>query len=258
MEQKKPKRPRGKVRLVAGKCIACGARCQSVCPVNGIEMGDAGEPEVLLEKCIGCAKCVKACPGSALEVFYTPEELAILAELDREGSLPAEEIDEEEKRRREFVAGYRGVWVFVEQTGGEAARVSWELLGAGGELARSLGVELCAVVIGEGVAHLCREAFAYGAARAYLLDHPVYRDYRTEPYLDAFCHLIERHRPEIVLMGASGTGRDLAGAVATRMKTGLTADCTGLAIDAGRNLMQTRPAFGGNIMATIMCDRFRP
>ena len=98
-EPKKLKKPRGKVRLVEGKCIACGARCQSVCPVNGIEMSDAGEPQVLLEKCIGCVKCVKACPGSALEVFYTPEELAVLAELEKQGGLPAEEIDEDARPR---------------------------------------------------------------------------------------------------------------------------------------------------------------
>lgn len=257
-EVKKIKKPRGKVRLVLNKCLACGARCQSVCPVNGIEMSASGEPEIVLEKCIGCVKCVKACPGSALEIFYTSEELALLAELEKQGTLPTEEIDEEEKKRRDFVAGYRGVWVFIEQTEGEAARVSWELLGAGGELARQLGVELCAVVIGENVEHLCSEAFGYGATRAYLLDRPVYRYYRTEPYLDACCHLIEKYKPEVVLMGASGMGRDLAGAVATRLQTGLTADCTGLAIDDRRNLMQTRPAFGGNIMATIMCDRFRP
>jgi len=252
------KKPRGKVRLVEGKCIACGARCQSICPVNGIEMNEAGEPHIALEKCIGCVKCVKACPGSALEIFYTPEELVILAEWEQQGALPETEIDQEEKKRRELIAGYRNVWVFVEQTEGEAARVSWELMGAGGELARTLGVELCALVIGEQVEELCREAFRYGAAKAYLLDHPVYRHYRTEPYLDACCRLIDKHKPEIVLMGASGMGRDLAGAVATRMKTGLTADCTGLGIDDKRNLMQTRPAFGGNIMATIMCDRFRP
>ena len=258
-ELKKPiKKPRGKVRLLDGKCIACGARCQSICPVNGIEMNEAGEPEIVLDKCIGCVKCVKACPGSALELFYTPEELVILAGWEQQGALPAEEIDEEEQKRRELVGGYRNVWVFVEQTEGEAARVSWELMGAGAELARSLGVELCALVIGEQVEGLCQEAFRYGAAKAYLLDHPVYRHYRTEPYLDACCHLIDRHKPEIVLMGASGMGRDLAGAVATRLKTGLTADCTGLGIDDKRNLMQTRPAFGGNIMATIMCDRFRP
>ncbi|MDD2271632.1 MAG: FAD-binding protein [Desulfuromonadaceae bacterium] len=258
-ETKKPvKKPRGKVRLVEGKCIACGARCQSICPVNGIDMNEAGEPHIILEKCIGCVKCVKACPGGALELFYTPEELVILAEWQKQGTLPSEEIDEEEKTRREMIAGYRNVWVFVEQTEGEAARVSWELLGVGGELARALGVELCAVVIGEKVEHLCHEAFSYGAARSYILDHPVYKYYRTEPYLDACCHLIDTFKPEIVLMGASGMGRDLAGAVATRLKTGLTADCTGLAIDDKRNLMQTRPAFGGNIMATIMCDRFRP
>lgn len=258
-ETRKPvKKPRGKVRLVEGKCIACGARCQSICPVNGIDMNEAGEPHIILEKCIGCVKCVKACPGGALELFYTPEELVLLAEWQKQGTLAAEEIDEEEKTRRELIAGYRNVWVFVEQTEGEAARVSWELLGVGGELARALGVELCAVVIGENVEHLCHEAFSYGAARSYILDHPVYKHYRTEPYLDACCHLIDTFKPEIVLMGASGMGRDLAGAVATRLKTGLTADCTGLTIDDKRNLMQTRPAFGGNIMATIMCDRFRP
>ncbi|OGU14128.1 MAG: electron transfer flavoprotein subunit alpha [Geobacteraceae bacterium GWC2_53_11] len=258
-ETNKPlKKPRGKVRLVEGKCIACGARCQSICPVNGIEMSESGEPQIVLEKCIGCVKCVKACPGSALEIFYTQEELTLLAAWEKQGALPVDEIDEDEKKRRELIAGYRNVWVFVEQSEGEAARVSWELMGAGAELARTLGVELCAVVIGDKVEQLCREAFTYGAVRAYLLDHPVYHHYRTEPYLDACCHLIDRHKPEIVLMGASGMGRDLAGAVATRMKTGLTADCTGLGIDDKGNLMQTRPAFGGNIMATIMCDRFRP
>ncbi|MHB8122944.1 MAG: FAD-binding protein [Desulfuromonadaceae bacterium] len=258
-ETRKPlKKPRGKVRLVEGKCIACGARCQSICPVNGIDMNEAGEPHIILEKCIGCVKCVKACPGGALELFYTPGELVILAEWQKQAELPSEEIDEEEKTRRELIAGYRNVWVFVEQTEGEAARVSWELLGVGGELARALGVELCAVVIGENVEHLCHEAFSYGAAQSYILDHPVYKYYRTEPYLNACCHLIDTFKPEIVLMGASGMGRDLAGAVATRLKTGLTADCTGLSIDDKRNLMQTRPAFGGNIMATIMCDRFRP
>ena len=138
------------------------------------------------------------------------------------------------------------------------AKVSWELLGTGRELATSLGVELCAVVIGEQVEPLCAEAFAWGADKAYLVDAPVFRHYRTESYNRAICELVEKYRPEVILMGATGLGRDLAGAVATVLKTGLTADCTGLGIDAGRNLMQTRPAFGGNIMATIMCDKFRP
>jgi electron transfer flavoprotein alpha subunit len=254
----KIKKPRGKVRLLAGKCIACGARCQSSCPVDGIEMNAAGEPEIVLAKCIGCLKCIKACPGNALEIFYSPEELELLATLAGQQELPEAEADPEEIARREKVAGYRGVWVFIEQTEGEAARVSWELLGKGAQLAASLGVELCAVVLGDGVAHLCAEAFSYGAQKAYLMDQPVLHHYRTYPYLDSLCHLIGKYRPEVILMGATGMGRDLAGAVATRVKTGLTADCTGLDIDDKRNLMQTRPAFGGNIMATIMCDRFRP
>ena len=254
----KIKKPRGKVRLLEGRCIACGARCQSSCPVDGIEMNAAGEPVIVLAKCIGCLKCIKACPGNALEIFYSPEELELLATLAGQQDLPETEAEPEEIARREKVAGYRGVWVFIEQTEGEAARVSWELLGKGAQLAESLGVELCAVVLGDGVAHLCAEAFSYGAQKAYLMDQPVLHHYRTYPYLDSLCHLIGKHRPEVILMGATGMGRDLAGAVATRVKTGLTADCTGLDIDDKRNLMQTRPAFGGNIMATIMCDRFRP
>ena len=258
-EPKKPiKKPRGKACLIEGKCIACGARCQSVCPVNCIEMNDAGEPIIDQSKCIGCVKCVKICPAQAIEMFFTPEEQKILAELAGEAETAAEELDEEAAALARLLSAYRGVWVFIEQTDGEAAKVSWELLGKGQELATALGVELSAVVIGDGVEHLCREAFHYGAQNAYLVDAPVFRHYRTETYLKAVCHLVERHKPEVILMGATGLGRDLAGAVATVVKTGLTADCTGLAIDDKRNLMQTRPAFGGNIMATIMCDKYRP
>jgi electron transfer flavoprotein alpha subunit len=112
--------------------------------------------------------------------------------------------------------------------------------------------------LGHNISHLSSEAFEHGADRAILLDAPVYTNYRTQPYSDAICHLICKYRPEVILMGATAQGRDLAGAVATVVKTGLTADCTGLGIDDKRNLMQTRPAFGGNIMATIMCDKFRP
>jgi len=257
-EVKKPvKKPRGKACLVEGKCIACGARCQSSCPVAAIEMNEAGEPIIIPAKCIGCVKCVKVCPVQALEMFFTPEEQKILDELLKEAA-PAEEADEEGARLAKELAAYRGVWVFVEQSEGEVAKVSWELLGKGRELADALGVELAAVVAGCDVGHLCQEAFAYGADKAYLVDTPVLLHYRTDAYLRAICHLIDNYRPEVILMGATGLGRDLAGAVATVVGTGLTADCTGLAIDDKRNLMQTRPAFGGNIMATIMCDKFRP
>ena len=261
MSELKPKikKPRGVARLLDGKCIACGARCQSACPVNAVDMTDSGEPIILTDKCIGCLKCVKICPAAALEMFFTPEELAVLEQLAAAaGSAVEEEIDEEADAVAAKLAQYRGVWVFVEQTEGEPAKVSWELLGVGAELAVKLGVELCALVIGEKVEHLCSEAFAYGATKAYLLDAPIYYHYRTEAYVEGCCHLIEKYKPEIILMGATGMGRDLAGAIATRVATGLTADCTGLAIDDKRNLMQTRPAFGGNIMATIMCDKFRP
>lgn len=256
--QPKPKKPRGVAQLIAGACIACGARCQSVCPVNCVEMTDSGEPVIDAARCIGCQKCVKICPASALEMFFTPEEQKILAELAATAVPVEEEIDPEAAVLAGKLAEYRGVWVFVEQTEGEPAKVSWELLGVGAELATKLGVELCALVIGENVEHLCHEAFAHGAAKAYLVDASVFYHYRTEAYVEASCYLIEKYKPEVILMGATGMGRDLAGAIATRVGTGLTADCTGLSIDDKRNLMQTRPAFGGNIMATIMCDKFRP
>jgi electron transfer flavoprotein alpha subunit len=252
-----PKRPRGKARLLPNTCIACGARCQNACPVDAITMDEAGVPIILADKCIGCTKCVKVCPVQALEMFFTPEEQKILASLGQ-AAAPAAEGGEEDTELSAMLRSYRGVWVFVEQTDGAPASVSWELLGKGGELAQTLGVEICAVVVGSRVEQLCAEAFAHGAQKAYLVDGPEYERYRTSTYLEAVCRLTTKYRPEVILMGATGLGRDLAGAVATRLQTGLTADCTGLSIDKDRNLMQTRPAFGGNIMATILCDRNRP
>ena len=260
-EEKKIKKPRGVARLIPAKCIACGARCQMSCPKDAIEMNDQGEPVIILEKCIGCRKCLKICPVDALEIYYTPEEEKILAEIAARTKAVApavEEIDKEAAATLARLKEYRGVWVFIEQTAGEPAQVSWELLGAGTELARTLGVELCSVVIGDGVESLCQESFSYGANRAYLIDDPIFHHYRTEPYYKAICHLVRKYKPEIVLMGATGLGRDLAGAVATELQTGLTADCTGLAIDDRRFLLQTRPAFGGNIMATILTESTRP
>ncbi len=260
-EPKKLKKPRGKAKVIDGSCIACGERCQSSCPIDAITMNEKGEPIIDYGKCIGCVKCIKVCPAQAIEMFFTAEEQAILDEIARQqadGAAVEEELDPEEQRLQALLAAYRGVWVFIEQTGGEPAKVSWELLFTGRALAKALDAPLSAVVIGHQVADLCSEAFAFGADQAILLDAPVYRHYRTEAYTRALCHLIDKRKPEVILMGATGVGRDLAGAVATVVKTGLTADCTGLAIDDKRNLMQTRPAFGGNIMATIMCDKFRP
>ena len=257
---KPPKKPRGRASLLEGKCIACGARCQSACPVDAIEMNEAGEPIVIASKCIGCVKCVKVCPVQALEMSFTPEELLILQELAAAASLStaAPEEDAEEVALRKRLSVYRGVWVFIEQTEGEAAKVSWELLGKGKELALDRDCELCAIVMGDGVEELCRQAIGYGAQKVYLMDAPVLRHYRTEAYQRGVCALVQKYHPEVILMGATGLGRDLAGVVATELATGLTADCTGLSIDEKGNLMQTRPAFGGNIMATIVCDKYRP
>ena len=255
---KPPKKPRGKAVLEEDKCIACGARCQSVCPVDAIKMNDAGEPIIDPARCIGCVKCVKVCPVQALKMSFTPEELKILEQLAGTAAAAEPEEDPEEAALKKRLSVYSGVWVFIEQTEGEAAKVSWELLGKGKELAIARNCTLSAVVMGDGVEHLCRQAIGYGAQKVYLMDAPVLRHYRTEPYQKSICALVEKYRPEVILMGATGLGRDLAGVVATVLATGLTADCTGLSIDDKGNLMQTRPAFGGNIMATIVCDKFRP
>jgi len=258
-EEKKIRKPRGVARLIPGKCIACGARCQSACPEDAIDMNDKGEPVINIEKCIDCRRCVKVCPAEALEIYYTPDDDKILAQIAASAKgKEQKEVGVEETEAFADIKLYRGVWVFVEHAEGEPATVSWELLGAGANLARSLGGERCAVVIGDTVEDLCQESFAYGACRVYLIDAPVFHYYRTEPYNKAICYLVKKYKPEILLMGATGLGRDLAGAVATKLNTGLTADCTCLEIDDKGFLLQTRPAFGGNIMATIFTERTRP
>lgn len=154
---------------------------------------------------------------------------------------------------------YHGVWVFIEQVGGEAAPVSWELLGVGRQLAGALRVELAGVLLGQGVTDLAAEAWTYGAGKVYMVEDPVLGPYRTAPYARALVELVKEYKPEILLLGATSLGRDLAGAVATALGTGLTADCTSLTIDPETRLLeQTRPAFGGNVMATILCRRHRP
>ncbi len=260
-EPKKIKRPRGTARLIPGKCIACGARCESECPQNAITMNEKGEPIIDLENCTRCRRCVKICPAEAIEIYYTPEEQKILDELaaQKAAAGPAAEAEEEKvDPRLAKIKEYKGVWVFTEHTEGKAAEVSWELLGVGADLAKTRNVELCSIVVGDKVEDLCKEAFAYGASRVYLVDDPVFHYYRTESYYRCLCYLIEKYKPEIVLVGATGLGRDLAGAVATNLQTGLTADCTGLSIDDKGFLLQTRPAFGGNIMATILTEYTRP
>ncbi len=154
---------------------------------------------------------------------------------------------------------YRGVWVFAQMDHGSIHHVVFELVGEGRKLAEQLDTELCCIVLGENVEDITDELSCYEIDRIYAVEHPVLKDYRTMPYVESAASLIREHKPEIVLIGATSTGRDFAGGLATELSSGLTADCTGLEIEtATKSLLQTRPAFGGNIMATIKSSNHRP
>lgn len=154
---------------------------------------------------------------------------------------------------------YRGVWVFIEVKDGRIVPVSLELLGAGRQLADKRKTELAGVLIGEQVESLAGTVFAYGADTVYVYDDPIFKHYRTETYMKAILACTQKHKPEILLYGATSTGKDLASAVATDLPTGLTADCTMLDVEEDTGLLlASRPAFGGNIMATILCKKYRP
>jgi len=154
---------------------------------------------------------------------------------------------------------YRGVWVFIEEKEGKIAPVSLELLGAGKKLADKRGVELAGVMIGDKVKNLASTVFEYGADTVYVYDQPIFKLYRTESFMKALLHCSEKYKPEIILYGATSTGKDLASAVATDLPTGLTADTTELDVEEDTGLLlASRPAFGGNIMATILCKKYRP
>jgi electron transfer flavoprotein alpha subunit len=154
---------------------------------------------------------------------------------------------------------YKDVWVYVQQRDGVAAAVGWQLLGQAVPMARELGVQVGAVVVGHQVRHLAKQAVQYGADVVYVVDRPVLAQYRTQPYAEAVAAVARRHKPEIILYGSTNDGRDLAGAVATLLETGLTADGTMLSVDAeSRVLHASRPDFGGKLMSTILCKQHRP
>lgn len=165
------------------------------------------------------------------------------------------------KELPEHLKSYKHVWVFVEQERGQAHPVSWELMGAGRALADKLGVDLAAVVVGaknEQTQSVLHEAFCYGADLAYLVADDLLKDYRNESYTKALTDLVNLYKPEILLLGATTLGRDLAGSVATTLLTGLTADCTELDVDAEGSLAATRPTFGGSLLCTIFTLNYRP
>jgi electron transfer flavoprotein alpha subunit len=214
-------------------CTGCEA-CVEECPYGALEM--KGDVVTVNEKCTFCGACVDVCPVEALA----------LEKEEREG----QGLD---------LKDCKDVWVFIEHKKGKIANVSFELLGEGRKLAGALGCKLSGMLLGEDVEQCAQEAIKYGADKVYLTESPVLREYRTDAYTAGAVNLIKRHKPEIVIFGASTQGRDFAGTVATNLYTGLTADCTGLDIDPETKLLrQTRPAFGGNIMATILCQKHRP
>ena len=154
---------------------------------------------------------------------------------------------------------YKGVWVFAEQRDGHLEKVSLEILGEGKKIAEKLGVKITALLMGHNVKHLAKELEAYGADEVLVADNENLANYTTDGYTKVICDLVEEKKPEILFIGATFIGRDLGPRVAARLHTGLTADCTSLDIDEeGKFLLATRPAFGGNLMATIACADHRP
>lgn len=154
---------------------------------------------------------------------------------------------------------YKGVFVFAQQVDNKVSGVSFELIGKAKELAADLGTEVTAVLLGSNIKELADDLAKYGADKVIVVDDPALETYMTEPYTAAMDAVIQTYKPEIVLYGATAIGRDLAPRISARVKTGLTADCTKLEVDAEtKNLRMTRPAFGGNLMATILCPEHRP
>lgn len=220
------------IKVIAETCVGCSA-CVSACPFGAIVMQDG--KAFITEACTACGACVETCPVSAII------------------------REQEEKTVKTDKNAYKGVWVFIEQMEGQIRSVSHELLGEGRKLADELGQELAGVLIGHEVEKLAKEVFASGADKVYLVEDPLCSHYSTDAYTGIMTELIEKHKPNVILMGATNDGRDLGPRVACRVGTGLTADCTNLSIDPETGLVAwTRPAFGGNIMATILCPEHRP
>ena len=224
------------INIDAEKCIGCGI-CAKECPFSAVTMtaGAGGKklPDIGTG-CTECGRCVEACPKGAITRTGTSMK----------------NVD---------ISLYHGVWVYAEQRGGKLMNVAIELLGEGRKLADEIGTELCAVLVGSECDDLVDELFAYGAEKVYYANNPELKNYTTDGYTAAVYRAILKYKPEVVLYGATHIGRDLAPSVAVKCGTGLTADCTKLDIDPEtKGLRQTRPAFGGNLMATIICPNHRP
>lgn len=235
------------------------------------------------KKCVGCGKCVKGCGFGALSLKDAPgaNKLGKLAEVDPSAckacyacvaACPFKAISEvkSEVVGTADLDSYRDIWVFAERVGGRIADVAFELLTKARELKaqRGDGCRVCAVLLGSGLPSEDERSLSdYGADVIYKVDAPELSDYEANVYVDAVAQLVAKHKPEVILAGATAIGRAFFARVAVKVRTGLTADCTALKIENTKNrdtgamqmlLHQTRPAFGGNIMATIMTPNHRP
>lgn len=219
------------INVIKEKCKGCTI-CVKNCPFNAITM--EAKLAVIGASCTGCGVCVDKCPFKAIEKI-------------------------EEEKESVDLSQYSGVWVFAEQRENKIMPVVIELLGEGKKLAEEIGCELCAVLCGYNVGELADELFEYGADKVYIADDKELDKYTTDGYTKVIFEAIEEYKPEIVLLGATHIGRDLGPCLAVKANTGLTADCTKLEIDPeDKKIKQTRPAFGGNLMATIVCPNHRP
>lgn len=220
------------LRIDIETCIGCGV-CEEVCTFGAIEVVDG--VAVVNEKCTLCGSCVDNCEAGALRI--EAEEKAVQADLTE----------------------WSGIMIYAEYRHGKAAPVSYELLGIGRRLADQQGVSLSAVLLGSGLGDTAKDLVAHGADIVYQVDDPALQYFTDEMYGNILEDVIREHKPEVLLAGATAIGRSFIPLVATSLATGLTADCTQLAIRPEDGvLLQTRPAFGGNIMATIECPYTRP
>ena len=213
-------------------CIGCGI-CEGSCPFGVIEIIDG--LAVAGDSCTLCGACVEACDVEAIT------------------------LDIQKAKKQDDFASWKGVWVFCEFRSGELAPVSLELLGIGRVLAEKRGVQLSAVLFGSGTGKTAGRLIGHGADNVYHCDNEAFADFREDVFSTVTASLIKKYKPEIVLAGATAIGRSFIPGVATELGAGLTADCTQLEIrESDGALLQTRPAFGGNIMATIVCETSRP
>ena len=218
------------IKVNLDKCTGCSI-CVSVCPFAIIEMID--DKAQIQEGCTLCGACQEACSYEA-----------ILIEVTTETPTPNN--------------SHHGIWVFAEQRDGRLKNVDYELLAKGRELADTLKTDLSAVCFGHNISEI-DQLIAYGADKVYLINNPALVTNQEDLYTSELTRLIQEYRPEILLAGATSLGRSFIPRVAAVLRTGLTADCTGLDIDTEKRLLlQTRPTFGGNIMATIICQTRRP